>query len=127
MADRKTGITMGAVETRFAGIIWDREPVPSGDLIAICRDELGWNKSTTYTVLRRLIEKGIFKNEDGVVTSVMTRDEYLGRRSGDFIEETFAGSLPAFIAAFSRTRTLTAEEAESIKRMIDEKTGGGKK
>ncbi len=122
MTKKANGITMGAIETRFAEIIWDREPVRSGDLIGICREEFGWNKSTTYTVLRRLTEKGIFKNQNGTVVSVLSRGEYMNRRSTDFVEETFGGSLPAFLAAFTSARNLTPAEADSIKKMVDKYT-----
>ena len=91
---------LGEVQAAFADIIWTNEPVGSGELVKICERELKWKKPTTYTVLRKLCEKGLFKNEDGVVTSVISREEFNASKSEKFIEETFDGSLPAFIAAF---------------------------
>ena len=93
-------IELGEVQAAFADIIWTNEPVGSGELVKICERELKWKKPTTYTVLRKLCEKGLFKNEDGVVTSVISREEFNASKSEKFIEETFDGSLPAFIAAF---------------------------
>lgn len=110
---------LGAVQARFADIVWANEPVPSGALVKICERELGWKKPTTYTVLRKLCEKGLFKNQNGVVTSVISREDYYSRKSGDFVDETFGGSLPAFIAAFMSGKTLSEKEADEIQRMID--------
>lgn len=110
---------LGAVQARFADIVWANEPVPSGALVKICERELGWKKPTTYTVLRKLCEKGLFKNEGGVVTGVISREDYYSRKSGDFVDETFGGSLPAFIAAFMSGKTLSEKEADEIQRMID--------
>ena len=121
--NKKDGsFSMGVLETRFAEIIWERAPIRSGDLIGICLDEFGWNKSTTYTVLRRLTEKGIFKHEGGTVSAVLSRDEYMAKRSQDIVRSEFGGSLPALIAAFASARTLTPAEANSIKEMIDRYT-----
>jgi len=112
-------LKLGSVEGRFAEIIWQNEPVASGVLVKICEKELGWKKSTTYTVLKKLCEKGLFKNEGSKVTSVMSKDEYCAVQSQKFVEDTFEGSLPAFIAAFSKRQELTKDEIEEIKRMID--------
>lgn len=117
---------LGAVQARFADIIWAREPVASGELVKICEKELGWKKPTTYTVLRKLCEKGLFRNENGVVRSVISREDYYSRKSGDFVDETFGGSLPAFIAAFISGKTISEKEADEIQKMIDahRKDGG---
>ena len=112
-------LKLGSVEGRFAEIIWQNEPVASGVLVKICEKELGWKKSTTYTVLKKLCEKGLFKNEGSKGTSVMSKDEYCAVQSQKFVEDTFEGSLPAFIAAFSKRQELTKDEIEEIKRMID--------
>ena len=111
---------LGAVQARFADIIWACEPVVSGELVRICEKELNWKKPTTYTVLRKLCEKGLFANEDGTVRSLVSRDEYYSGKSTQFVAETFGGSLPAFIAAFASGRKISAQEADEIRRMIDE-------
>ena len=112
-------LQMGASETRFAEIIWQREPITSMELADVCLQQLGWKKSTTYTVLKRLCEKGIFQNQGTVVTSCMSEREFYARRSAQFVEETFDGSLPAFIAAFTGQKKLSPEELAEIRRMID--------
>ncbi len=109
---------MGDVESRFADIIWREEPVRSPELVTICEKELNWKKSTTYTVLRRLCQKGIFKNEKCVVTSLMTKDEFLAGASKTIIDTKFAGSLPAFVAAFTSTKKLTKKEIEELRKII---------
>ena len=112
-------IELGEVQARFADIVWEHEPVGSGELVKICERELNWKKPTTYTVLRKLCEKGLFRNDDGVVTSVISRDEFFAKRSGQFVNESFAGSLPAFIAAFTSQHKLSGEEIDEIQQMID--------
>ena len=107
---------LGAVESRFADIIWTHEPLSSGELVKLCESSLDWKKPTTYTVLRKLCEKGFFRNEDGVVTSVISREEYDARQSEQFVEETFHGSLPAFLAAFTRRKSLSQQEIDEIGR-----------
>ena len=111
---------MGAVESRFASIIWDNEPLSSTELSKRAEEMLNWKKSTTYTVLRRLCEKGIFQNEKGRVTSLISRDEFYSLQSESFVEETFSGSLPAFLAAFSKRKKLTQSEISELRKMIDE-------
>lgn len=110
---------LGAVQERFADIVWANEPVPSGELVKICEKELGWKKPTTYTVLRKLCEKGILQNENGVVTSLISKEEFYSERSTQIIEESYAGSLPAFVAAFISKKQLTSAEVDDIQRMID--------
>ena len=115
MDDKK----LGAVEARFADLIWQNAPIRSGELVKLCETELSWKKPTTYTVLRRLCQRGIFQNEDGIVTACITREEFYSMQSERFVEETFSGSLPSFLAAFTRRRSLSAAEIEEIRRMID--------
>ena len=110
---------LGMVESKFADIIWRNEPLPSRELVALCQKELNWKKPTTYTVLRKLCEKGLLQNRDGVVTSLISREEFYSKKSEQIVEESFAGSLPAFVASFISRKTLTAEEADEIRRMID--------
>ena len=110
---------LGVVETQFAELIWAREPIASGDLVKLCEKELNWKKSTTYTVLKKLCERGIFQNNDGVVTSLLSKDEFNAVQSEQFVEDTFEGSLPAFLAAFTSRKTLSKDEVEEIRRLID--------
>ena len=111
---------LGAVQAEFAELLWEREPIGSGELVKLCNEKFDWKKSTTYTVLKKLCEKGLFKNEDGIVTSVLSREAYYSRRSGQFVKETFHGSLPAFIAAFASGNKLTEREVDEIQNMIDQ-------
>ena len=104
---------------RFMCVIWENEPLPSGKLVELCKERLDWKKPTTYTVLRRLCERGIFRNEGGVVKSVISREEFYAMQSERFVEETFSGSLPSFLAAFTSRRSLSAAEIEEIRNMID--------
>lgn len=112
-------LELGAIQERFADIVWANEPLGSGELVRICEKELRWKKPTTYTVLRRLCEKGLLKNENGTVTSVISREAFYAAKSEQIVEDSFDGSLPAFIASFISRRDLTAREAEEIQRMID--------
>lgn len=113
-------LRLGAVEGQFAEIIWNNEPIPSGELVKLCNQKLEWKKSTTYTMLKRLCERGIFKNENGIVSSVLTKEEFGAAQSERIIEETFDGSLPAFIAAFASRKKLSAKDVEEIQKMINE-------
>ena len=110
---------LGVVETRFADIIWQNEPIASGELVKLCEAELGWKKSTTYTVLKKLCERGIFQNEQGTVTSLITKEDFNSHQSERFVEETFDGSLPAFIAAFTKRKKISEKEIDEIQTMID--------
>lgn len=107
-------------EQKFAELIWKNEPVGSGELVKLCEKEMNWKKSTTYTVLKKLCDKGIFKNENAVVTSLVTKDEYYSRQSLRFVEDLFGGSLPKFLAAFVSGKRLSRKQAEELKRLIDE-------
>ncbi len=109
---------LGTVEARFADLIWKYEPLSSRALVALCGEELGWKKSTTYTVLKRLCDKGIFQNENGTVTSRMTKEEYAAAQSEKFVADTFGGSLPAFLAAFTKRKKLSETELAEIQDMI---------
>lgn len=110
---------LGEVQARFADIVWENEPVGSGELVKLCQQQLNWKKPTTYTVLRKLCEKGIFQNDNGTVTSLISREDFYSAKSERFVEETFQGSLPAFVAAFMSRKSLSDEEANEIQRMID--------
>lgn len=107
-------------ETRFAELIWSREPIPSGDLVKLCESELSWKKSTTYTMLKRLAGKGIFENRSGLVTAVMKKEDFYAEQSKQFVDETFAGSLPRFLAAFTRSRKLSDNEIDEFLKIIKE-------
>ena len=111
-------LTMGAIETRFAEIIWQREPVSSTELVKLALQELGWKKSTTYTVLRRLCDRGIFQNQDGSVTSLISRQDFFAVQSQQFVEETFAGSLPAFLTAFTTRKKLSENEITELENLL---------
>ena len=117
---------MGAVESRFAEIIWKNEPISSGTLIKFCEEELGWKKSTTYTVLKRLCDKGIFKNNGGEVVSLVSKEDFYSLQSERFVEQTFGGSLPAFLSAFTSRKNLNEAEVEALRRMVRESDKEGK-
>ncbi len=109
---------MGAVESRFADIIWENEPISSSDLAKRSEERLKWKKTTSYTVLKRLCDKGIFQNEKGTVTSLISRQSFYAMQSERFVDETFKGSLPAFLAAFTSRKQLTVEEVAHLRKMI---------
>ncbi len=111
---------LGAVESQFADIIWKNAPLSSRDLVKLCQQQLEWKKSTTYTVLKKLCDRGIFRNEDGIVTPLVSRQEFHARQSQRFVEETFQGSLPAFISAFASGKKLSPQDVSDIRRMLDE-------
>ena len=106
-------------EYRFCLILWEYEPVKSSELVALCRDQLGWKPTTTYTVIKRLSERGVLKNENTVVTSLVTKDQVQAAEIDELMEKKFGGSLPAFVAAFARNRRLTADEIDEVQQMID--------
>ena len=113
-------LTMGTIETRFAEMIWQREPVSSTELVKLAAKELDWKKSTTYTVLRRLCERGIFQNQEGIVTSLISKQDFFAVQSEKFVEETFSGSLPAFFAAFTTRKKLSDTEINELQKLIDQ-------
>ena len=116
-------LRMGAIESHFADMIWENEPVPSPELVKLAERELNWKKSTTYTVLKRLCERGIFQNQGGIVTSLISRQDFYAVQSEKFVEETFSGSLPAFLAAFTTRKKLSEEEIAELQALIDQSRG----
>lgn len=114
---------LGAMETKFAELMWDNEPISSGKLVKLCEKELSWKKSTTYTMLRRLCKRSIFQNKNGVVSSLMSKEEFQGLQSEKFVEETFDGSLPKFLAAFTIKKKLSDKEINELQKLIDENRG----
>lgn len=113
-------LRLGTVEARFADLLWDMTPIQSGEIVKACEKEFGWKKSTTYTMLKRLCERGLFENCGGLVSTVMTKHEFGAAQSEKFVEDTFEGSLPAFLAAFTTRKKLTEEEVDKIQKMIDD-------
>lgn len=111
---------LGAVESRFADIIWEKEPITTVSLVKESEAALKWKKTTTYTVLKRLCEKGIFKNEGGTVISLISREEFYSMRSERIVEEEFCGSLPIFLAAFSKRKPLSDDEVAALRRIVSE-------
>ena len=111
---------LGVMEMRFAELIWAHAPIPSGELVKLCEKEFSWKKSTTYTMLRRLCERGLFKNEDSIVAVVLTRDKFDAKETTDFVEEKFNGSLPRFLAAFTAQKKLSDAEIAALQKLIDD-------
>jgi predicted transcriptional regulator len=107
-------------EAKFAEIIWHHEPIGSGELVKLCEKEMEWKKSTTYTVLKKLCDKGIFRNENAVVTSLLKKDAFYAKQSRRFVEDAFGGSLPRFLTAFIDGEKLSDDQADELKRLIDE-------
>ena len=117
-------IKLGMVEAHFAELVWQNAPISTKSLVELCSTELDWKRTTTYTVLKKLCERGIFKTENSTVSVLISKDEFQAMQSERFVEETFEGSLPAFIAAFASRKKLSEKEIDEIKRMID--SYGGK-
>ena len=113
-------LRMGAIESRFADMIWQNEPISSPELVKLAAQELSWKKSTTYTVLKRLCERGIFQNNDGTVTSLISKQDFYAVQSEKFVEETFSGSLPAFLAAFTTRKKLSEAEIHELQELINQ-------
>jgi len=111
---------LAETEEKFAELIWQNEPIGSGDLVKLSEKEVNWKKSTTYTVLKKLCEKGIFRNENAVVSSQISKDVYYAKQSIRFVEDTFGGSLPKFLTSFISGKKLSNNQAEELKRLIDE-------
>ena len=116
----KTNYKLAEMEAKFADLIWSREPIESPELVKISEIEMNWKKSTTYTILKRLCDRGIFQNENAIVTALIKKDEFYAKQSKDYVEKTFDGSLPKFFAAFVGNGKLNAAQAEELKRLIDE-------
>ena len=112
-------------EYRFCLILWEHEPIKSSELVALCREQLGWKPTTTYTVIKRLSERGVLKNENTVVSTLVTKDEVQAAEINEMVEKTFEGSLPAFIAAFTKHQKLSCEEIDAVQEMIDRYRKGG--
>ena len=110
-------------EYRFCMILWENEPVKSSTLVALCREQLGWKPTTTYTVIKRLSERGVLKNKNTVVTSLVSKDEVQAAEIDEMVEKRFGGSLPAFMAAFSTHKKLTDKEIDEMKRLIEKMRG----
>ena len=110
---------LGVIEARYADMIWEYEPVTSSELVKMTAVEFNWKRTTAHNVLRRLIDKGLFQNENGLVTAVISREEFYARQSRQYVEDTFAGSLPAFIAAFTKYQKISDAEIDAVQQMID--------
>lgn len=115
--------SLGTIEARFADIIWEKEPIAMAELVKLCEVEFGWKRTTTYTVLKRLSQKGIFQNEGGVVTALISKEEYYSCQSEQFVETSFGGSLPNFLAAFTRKKKLSKSEIDELKKIIEDCEG----
>ncbi len=116
-------LRMGTAEAKFADMIWDNEPIQSGDLAKLANKEFEWKKTTSYTVLKRLCERGLFENQKGTITSIISKEEFYARHSEMYVEETFGGSLPAFLAAFGTRKKLAEKEINEIQKIIDSMRG----
>lgn len=112
-------------EYRFCLIMWEHEPVTAVELVKLCQDQLGWKRTTTYTVIKRLGERGVLKNEDGRITALVSKEDAQAREINELVEEKFQGSLPAFIAAFTKRQDISSEELDEVQRMIDRIRKGG--
>ena len=112
-------------EYRFCLILWEREPVTTSELVKLSQEQLGWKRTTTYTVIKRLSERGVLKNEDGLVTALISKEAAQAREINELVEEKFQGSLPAFIAAFTKRQDISNEELDEVQRMIDRIRNGG--
>lgn len=116
-------LRMGPAETQFAEIIWANEPIASGVLSKKAEEVMSWKKTTSFTVLKRLCDRGIFQNQSGIVTSLVSREEFFARHSETYVQENFGGSLPAFLAAFSTRKKLTDSEIDEMKKLIESMRG----
>ena len=112
-------------EYRFCLILWEHEPITASELVKLCQESLGWKRTTTYTVIKRLSERGVLKNEEGVVTSLVSKDEAQASEIDELVEKKFEGSLPAFVAAFTKHQNISEEELDEVQRMIDRIRKGG--
>ena len=116
-------IRMGPAETQFAEIIWEHEPIASGALSKLAEEKLNWKKTTSFTVIKRLSERGIIQNQKGIVTSLISKEDFFARHSEQYVQETFGGSLPAFLTAFSTRKKLTEKEIDEMKNIIEKMRG----
>ena len=115
-----TDYRLGEIEMRFAEIIWQNEPLSSGELVKLCEEKLKWKKSTTYTILHRVCDRELFQNENSIVTSLVSKEEFLAGQSEKFVEDTFEGSLPRFLAAFTTRNKLSEKEIQELQKIIEE-------
>ena len=113
-------------EYRICLIMWEHEPVTAAELVKLCQEQLGWKRTTTYTVIKRLGEKGVLQNDNGTITSLVSKDAVQAYEIGELVEKTFEGSLPAFVAAFTKHQNISEEELDEVQRMIDRIRRGGK-
>ncbi|MBQ8662439.1 MAG: BlaI/MecI/CopY family transcriptional regulator [Eubacterium sp.] len=113
-------LSLGEIESRFADMIWEKEPIKTSDLLKLCADAFGWKRSTTYTVLKRLEKKGLFENQDGTVVSLLSREAFYSKQSEQYVEQSFGGSLPAFLAAFTSGKKLSDKEIQELKQIIED-------
>ena len=111
-------LKLGMVESRFADIIWENAPLSTKELVVLCAQQLNWKRTTTYTVLKKLCDRGIFATADGMITVLYSKEEFHAIRSEEFVNKNFSGSLPAFIAAFTTRKTLSDSELEQIKALV---------
>ncbi len=116
-------VKLGVIESKFADIIWSNEPLRPKELEVLAEAELGWKRTTTLTILKRLCERGIFQNKERIITSLISREEFYALQSEKFVNDTFEGSLPAFLTAFSSRKKLSSEEVEELKKVIDKMRG----
>ena len=114
-----TDIRLGLVEAHFADILWEHAPITTKELVALCEKQLNWKRTTTYTVLKKLCDRGIFATKDHMITVLLSKDDFHAMQSEHFVEQTFCGSLPAFLAAFTTRKPLTPEDVEEIKKLLD--------
>ena len=112
-------------EYRFCLIMWEHEPVTAVELVKLCQEQLGWKRTTTYTVIKRLAEKGVLRNDNGMVTSLISKDAVQASEIDELMEKKFGGSLPAFVAAFTKRKNISEEELDEVQRMIDRIRKGG--
>lgn len=112
--------TLGMVEGHFADIIWEHAPISTGELTKLCEQELGWKRTTTYTVLKKLSDRGFFENQNGTVVAKMSREEFYAKQSECYVQQAFDGSLPGFLTAFTSRRKLSGKEIEELKKIIEE-------
>lgn len=112
--------SLGIVEGKFADIVWEHAPLSTGELVKLCEEALEWKRTTTYTVLKKLNERGIFENQNGTVVVLVSREDFYARQSEQYVQRSFGGSLPGFLAAFTSRKKLTEEEVKELQRIIDE-------
>ena len=112
--------TLGVIESRFADMVWEKAPLTTNELVKCCEEELGWKRTTTYTVLKKFEKRGIFENQKGTVVVLISKEEFYGRQSEEYVEKSFGGSLPGFLTAFTSRKKLSKKEIEEIRKLIDD-------